>query len=205
MHPVIDRETAIMAGLKKYFTGEPCLHGHIAPRRTHGSACTECGRIQTAAYYALNRDACRARQSEYFARPKVVEAMTRRVAEWQAKNPAKVLATKARYRDGNREALRAKNREYHKANPHFATMHAAERRVLGRAATPKWVDRDAIKAIYRCAREISELSGIEHSVDHVIPLKHKLVCGLHVPWNLQVMTAVANKQKANKFNPEDFE
>ncbi len=65
-------------------------------------------------------------------------------------------------------------------------------------ATPPWLSSaqiGRIEAIYLGADET------EH-VDHIVPLKNDLVCGLHVPWNLQVMGAKANMSKSNKWWPD---
>ena len=79
----------------------------------------------------------------------------------------------------------------------------------------RWMRRDAIKKqrtmpwlsdddlwimaeIYDLALLRTKLTGIEWQVDHIIPLQSEIVCGLHVPWNLQVITAKENRVKSNK-------
>lgn len=61
--------------------------------------------------------------------------------------------------------------------------------------TPPWVDSREIRAVYAESRAKTESTGVPHAVDHIIPLSGGVVCGLHVPWNLQVMTAKANQDK----------
>ncbi len=66
---------------------------------------------------------------------------------------------------------------------------------------PKWLSEDQLKAIkteYALSQWCSEVMGIKYHVDHIVPLKGKDVCGLHVPWNLQVIPAVENIRKSNK-------
>ncbi len=65
--------------------------------------------------------------------------------------------------------------------------------------TPKWANRDNINNIYKRCREISKISGIKHHVDHIVPLQGKMVSGLHVEANLQIITATQNLSKGNKF------
>ena len=65
-------------------------------------------------------------------------------------------------------------------------------------ATPSWANKESIKEIYQLAAKLTESTGIMHEVDHIVPLKGKTVCGLHVPWNLQVLAAKDNLSKSNK-------
>lgn len=44
-----------------------------------------------------------------------------------------------------------------------------------------------------------------HHVDHIIPRNHELVCGLHVPCNLQYLPAEENMKKSNRFIISDIE
>lgn len=72
---------------------------------------------------------------------------------------------------------------------------------VGRAC-PVWVNRNAIAVIYgKCVRK-TQLTGINHNMDHIVPLNGKTVCGLHVPWNLQVIPADENRAKGNQLIQE---
>ncbi len=73
-----------------------------------------------------------------------------------------------------------------------AKMYRDRYRDSRRIATPPWVDLDAIRAIYRQATA----AGLE--VDHIVPLKGRGVCGLHVPWNLQPLAKINNRRKSNR-------
>lgn len=73
------------------------------------------------------------------------------------------------------------------------------RKVNLKQAFVSWADMAAITIIYQEARE----KGMH--VDHIVPLKHPLVCGLHVEHNLQLLTPSENRQKHNKFDPMTFE
>ena len=64
--------------------------------------------------------------------------------------------------------------------------------------TPAWADKEKIRLIYMKCREISKLTGTAHHVDHFYPLRHTLVCGLHVPENLSIITERQNVAKKNK-------
>lgn len=79
---------------------------------------------------------------------------------------------------------------------HLTTYRANRNKRKGRVkqATPRWVDRAALKEIYLKAQAEKKV------VDHIIPIHHNSVCGLHVPWNLQLLSNTENCSKSNKFS-----
>lgn len=68
-----------------------------------------------------------------------------------------------------------------------------------RMIPPPWANKEAIEAIYDEARRLTEETGVQHHVDHEIPLQGEYVSGLHVETNLRVMLAADNMAKKNKF------
>jgi len=122
------------------------------------------------------------------------------------------------YYKANRDSILAKCEEYRKANPDctkkwrlqnpeyekdrlknnrgYFNAKSAKRRASKLLATPKWLtdfDNEYIKFVYNKA------SFLEMHVDHIVPLQGVNVCGLHVPWNLQLLEPSENIKKSNKF------
>lgn len=99
----------------------------------------------------------------------------------------------------NNDKCRAKNAEWKKANPHLNTAKENKRRASKLRATPKWANLEMIESIYKESAALSKSTGTKMHVDHIIPLKSKLVCGLHCEANLQILPAKANLSKSNRF------
>lgn len=108
---------------------------------------------------------------------------------------------KYEYYSAHKEQHRLTNLAWGKLNRAYKAAAWAEYYCAKMKRTPPWSDLKAIKAIYQLASEMSELTGMKHHVDHVIPLRSQLVSGLHVPANLQVITAQENLVKNDSFEP----
>lgn len=113
-----------------------------------------------------------------------------------------VVAAKARFRAQNKEKCAAYEEAYRLRNLHKMAKKTSDRRAAELKAIPKWADHDAMRALYALAARKSRRSGMDHHVDHIVPLRSKLVCGLHVHTNLQVLSGAENCRKNNKFWPD---
>jgi hypothetical protein len=103
-----------------------------------------------------------------------------------------------RYRSKDVEVTRARNRAAYAANPDAHIQRTVNRQARVRKAMPQWADKCKIASLYAKARRITRESGILHHVDHIIPLRGKSVCGLHVENNMQILEATVNQSKSNK-------
>ena len=183
------RAEAKAQGAAYYFTGEPCKHGHVAPRKTKG-ACVECLKLE---WERGNQT-----RAEYFRAYNKSEAGQKAKREYYEKNRNEVIA-RAQARPDEDKRRYKKNHKI--ANPDMYKEMVSLRRRRFRLATPKWLTAEhkmEIRLKYRLAIEMSRSTGIRHAVDHVIPLNGDGVCGLHVPWNLEVITQEENLKKYNK-------
>ena len=73
------------------------------------------------------------------------------------------------------------------------------RKDIHRLTKPSWANDEAINEVYKAAKLLTELTGVRYHVDHIIPIRHPLVCGLHVENNLRAIPATENMQKSNSF------
>lgn len=153
-------------------------------------------------WYLKNAEKVRVRGLEYRSKPEVVAREKERLKNWYAERSEQIQAKRKARLDNSAEAKKALDeyqQAYYKANPHKFTAKVAKRRTRKLQATPVWADLKAIDAVYAVAAYMTEITGIKHEVDHIIPLVNKDVCGLHVANNLQVIPRFDNRSKANKF------
>lgn len=111
-------------------------------------------------------------------------------------------ATKGKKRRSeNKEKYAAISKRWQSNNPDKVRELSARYRAKKLQATPEWLTQehlDQIKDIYAHARDCEVVTGDQYHVDHIVPLQGKDICGLHVPWNLQVLPAEVNQSKSNK-------
>lgn len=186
---IVTRDESAKAGQKYYFTGVPCTHGHVSLRYTKSNACLDC---QT--------EACR----KYNAEKRVIKA-----PDQETKDRKKL--SRWLKRQDNLEEARRKDREaaqeWRKKNPGKYSEYNAPYRSNRKEATPAWLSKEhkeEMKNLVRERRRLTELTGTVHEVDHIYPVKGKTVCGLHVPWNMRVITKSENAVKWCKM-PEEME
>ena len=124
-----------------------------------------------------------------------------KVRAYERARPDKARARKQAWIERNPEGRAAASAKYAKANQGKANNQAAKRRAYKLKATPTWVDSDHlwfIEEIYLLAKQRSLMLGYPWEVDHIVPLQGPNVCGLHVYWNLQVVTRGTNRKKGNR-------
>jgi hypothetical protein len=136
--------------------------------------------------------------------------------KWNQNNSDKKRAMDKRWQQANRERMREiqrnwnrkhperrrkMNERWKKENPGKVTAIIAKRRAIKRDALAPWADLNSIKKFYDKAKYLTKLTGIQHEVDHIYPLKSKYMCGLHVENNLQILTKSENSSKNNRTWP----
>lgn len=106
--------------------------------------------------------------------------------------------TKEQIREQQRERCRLNARN----NPARIKANKIKYETKRAQATPPWLTQDhwsEMNALYEKARHLTRETGVRHEVDHMAPIQGKVFSGLHVPWNLQILTQVENVSKSNRY------
>lgn len=163
---------------------------HTRKSRPKGitSKCKLCLSLDSKKYYSNN-----------------VEITLEKKSDYREANRDQININQNLTRLNNLEVFQERDREYYKKyvsiNPEYPSNKTAKRRCSKLDRTPKWLSKDdssKIRSIYKMCKLISKKTGLEHHVDHIIPLISDKVSGLHVPWNLQIITKEQNLKKSNK-------
>lgn len=116
--------------------------------------------------------------------------------KWKLDHPEQVKARRiknyGRYKqDCPEKIIASRKKDYTDNYDRFVTNTLLRKRII-KNQIPAWANIEVISDIYRKARA----TGL--TVDHVIPLRGKTVCGLHVENNLQLLSQSENSSKGNK-------
>lgn len=149
--------------------------------------CLNCQKSIQSEYRKRNRDKAKFYQAEY-----------RKI------NPDKEQAYKAKYRGqpANLDKIKMYQAEYRRSNLEKFRAMNAKRRASKLLRMPKWLSElqfEHIKIFYEAAVSMTKETNIPFEVDHIVPLRGANVSGLHVPWNLQVITEYENCSKSNNY------
>jgi len=94
------------------------------------------------------------------------------------------------------EGYLAKMRARNTKNPERAKHLQDSRKAM--LKHPEWAEPADIRAVFAEAEFMTKSTGVQHSVDHIWPLKNTKVSGLHVAANLRVVSKRSNSKKLNK-------
>ena len=106
------------------------------------------------------------------------------------------------YRANNRELVKAWSKRWRQENPAKKKQNRIRYKGNVKQATPQWADFTLMNLVYKEAKALTQSTGIQHDVDHIVPLKGRTVCGLHCEANLQVLTHTDNMAKLNTVWPD---
>jgi hypothetical protein len=117
---------------------------------------------------------------------------------WRSKNQEKSIEIAKKYRKANKEKIHLYQKNWKINNKTKTNISTALRRKRIQQAIPNWANLEDIKNIYL------EANYAQLQVDRIFPLKGKIVCGLHVWENLQLLSPLENTKKGNQMPSEEY-
>lgn len=203
-------------GLKRYFTGKPCKHGHVDERKVIDRTCVSCNRDKSRRHSSAtkkwreeNRDRDLTNKKNHYEDNK--EEYYEKAKRNRLDNPERSREYNRKWRrsekgreqsrtwtEDNRDKHNETVKGYKKRNSGKVLAATRKRQCAKLQRTPSWADHNAITKIYEESARLTEETGILHHVDHDIPLQGEFVSGLHCETNLVILTAADNLSKGNK-------
>lgn len=206
MKDIISRDQAKTNGLKRYFTGEPCIHGHVSERLVSNQACMKCANERQNASRSENPD--KRKHEAKKERERYREKIKKDIAIYRIENSEKIAKTQAVYRDRNRDKRREESLKWSKENPEKMREAGRNRRAAQKNAKGTHTMKDIQDLFYlqkeRCAtceKKIFFDVGNRFHVDHIVALVNG---GSNDKRNLQLLCRSCNCRKGKK-DPIDWE
>jgi 5-methylcytosine-specific restriction endonuclease McrA len=193
---IISRQNAKSLGLRRYFTGKPCLRGHIVARWTISGLCTQCGNDHFLARQKAKREEFTQRQKAW--RQANLDHSREYFRQWRRENQERATLFSRRWRLSNPEAHAEAGRQWCKNNPVKRLAIAARYRARLVSAPGSFTEDDIERLLeqqgYHCNGCGTDLLRRFH-VDHIIPLSRH---GTNWPDNLQCLCHPCNTSKGDK-------
>ena len=176
--------------------------------------CTKCAEVKGLSEFSPDRRKKDGRQARckacnnlakivrYAKSPEVRLAKKLYDVRYVNKNRARKNQSVNAWNAANRDRARAKSNKWKSENRHKVASYTRKRQAAKLKRTPAWLTPDQlgqIEQLYWLAADLKCVSGQVYHVDHIIPLQGKDICGLHVPWNLQVLPSDVNERKLNHY------
>lgn len=203
-----------------YYKGRPCKKCGGTTRYTSSSNCVPCQKESMSnrakdnpeshknyqkRYRQTHDQSLKEKQKSYYNENR--EYILNRNREYYHSNKEQILSQKKEYYLDNKDAIlksqnsaesKERKRQWRKNNLDKDAAKSAKRRAS--TNVPQWADLDKIRDVYAWAKLATAVTGVEHHVDHIVPLQGKSVSGLHVENNLQVLPWWENLEKSNKIS-----
>lgn len=198
---IVSRADAKAQGLKWYFTGVPCKHGHIAERQVVNGRCRECGKAGSIANNAKHRDEVNRVLREKYADDPL--KYKERVRSYRKNNVALCKAKREEFDEVNPGWRKRVHKEWVKNNPSKMRMYDQNRRAR-KVAGGGTISHDIVDKLMtlqqgKCPCCGKSLDAGFH-VDHIMPLA---LGGSNTDDNIQLLTPACNREK-NAKHPIDF-
>jgi hypothetical protein len=181
-HTQMDTKTCKQCSAEKSLND---FYANAKAKGGYGQVCKQCIISNTVAWKRANPEKARGY-----------------VRKWNKAHPSKLRTATDQWCDRNPERVKKASEAWNKAHPAQNNARNSRHRAGKLQATPAWADWGLIDATYTMATAMTRLTGVKYHVDHIVPLRSKLVCGLHVGCNLQLLPAKENTSKGNRHWPD---
>jgi len=160
------------------------------------SYCKKCESGRLRKYYQDNRERRIEAIRKYHSEHREISALKRK--EWRQNNLEKSRASARLHYVKNKTTYISRATKRDKDHPIERNARYLARCAAKRTSKPLWANNFFIMEAYRLRKLREKICGGKWHVDHIVPLKSPIVCGLHWEGNLQVIPGAENFSKSNK-------